>query len=65
MHSQLEVKLINTMNQLHKDLIRGIMIRHDLWYDWSDLTGRLCVIITQDRHKKSPSRASLSKWTAC
>ncbi|MBQ7407868.1 MAG: hypothetical protein IJW13_01135 [Clostridia bacterium] len=63
MHSQLEVKLINKMNQLHKDLIRGIMIRHDLWYDWSDLTGRLCVIITQDRHMSVSEAASYINYS--
>ena len=53
-----EKLFIKRMNDLHEYLIRGIMLRHELWNSWGPAEGRVCLELSQSRYMAISEAAS-------
>ena len=53
-----EKLFIKRMNDLHEYLIRGIMLRHELWNSWCPAEGRVCLELSQSRYMAISEAAS-------
>ena len=58
-----EKLLIKRMNDLHEYLIRGIMLRHELWHSWVPTEGEICWEITQSRYMSISEAATYINYS--